>query len=137
MRNVLATFIGFLFASAVVFLFETLIGHNLFPLPEGADAMNMDWIKDNMDKIPLGSKIFVVVAHFMGIISGMFLAAKISKKSMSPSYIVGVLMLIATFFVIFALPKELWFAITDGVLVIIGFFIGKSWAKKQITAPKS
>ena len=99
--------------------------------------MNMDWIKDNMDKIPLGSKIFVVVAHFMGIISGMFLAAKISKKSMSPSYIVGALMLIATFFVIFALPKELWFAITDGVLVIIGFFIGKYWAKKQITAPKT
>ena len=133
MRNVFATVVGFLVASAVVFLFETLIGHSLFPLPEGADATHMEWIKNNMDKIPLGSKIFVVIAHFMGIIAGMVIAARVAKKSMSPSYIVGVLMLIATFFVIFALPKDLWFAITDGILVIIGFFIGKSWASKQLT----
>ena len=65
------------------------------------DPTDMEWIKDNMDKIPVGSKIFVVLAHFVGIITGMFVAAKISKTNMIPSYIVGAFMILATLFTIF------------------------------------
>jgi uncharacterized membrane protein HdeD (DUF308 family) len=133
MKNVLATIVGFIVASATVYLFETLIGHNLFPLPEGANPMDMEWIKNNMDQIPMGSKIFVIIAHFAGIIVGMFVAAKISKTSMIPTYIVGVLMLLATAFNIVMLPKELWFSLSDGILTIIGFLIGKSLAQKQLS----
>ena len=136
LRNVFGTIIGFGIAVFVVYFFESLIGHNFFPLPEGADPTDMDWLKNNMDQIPVGSKIFVVIAHFAGIISGMVIAAKISKKSMVPSYIVGILMLVATLAVIIMLPKELWFAITDGVLAIVAFFLGKSIASKYIT-PKN
>ena len=133
MKNVLATIVGFIVASATVYLFETLIGHNLFPLPEGANPMDMEWIKNNMDQIPMGSKIFVIIAHFAGIIAGMFVAAKISKTSMVPTYIVGVLMLLATAFNIVMLPKELWFSLSDSILTIIGFLIGKSLAQKQLS----
>jgi len=133
MRNVLATIIGFIVASLTVYIFETLIGQNLFPLPEGANTMDMEWIKNNMDQIPTGAKVFVVIAHFMGIVAGMFIAGFIPKTSMIPAYIVGVLMLAATFFNIFMLPKELWFTLSDGALVIIGFLVGKSWASKQLT----
>ncbi|MEH6535840.1 MAG: hypothetical protein V7719_05560 [Psychroserpens sp.] len=133
MRNVLATIVGFIVASLTVYIFESLIGHNLFPLPEGADPMDMEWIKNNMDQIPTGAKVFVVIAHFIGIIAGMFIAGLISKTSMIPTYIVGGLMLAATFVTIFMLPKELWFTLTDGALVIVGFLIGKSLAKKQLT----
>ena len=133
MKNLLATITGFIAASFTVYFFETLIGQNLFPLPEGANPMNMEWIKNNMDQIPMGSKVFVVIAHFIGIITGMFVAAKISKGSMIPSYIVGALMLVATFFNILILPKELWFTLSDGILVILGFLIGKSFANKQLT----
>ena len=132
MKNVLATIVGFIVASLTVYVFESLIGQNLFPLPEGSNPMDMEWLKNNMHQIPMGSKIFVVIAHFAGILAGMFVAAKISKKSMVPSYIVGVLMLLATFFNIVMLPKELWFTISDGVLAIAGFLIGKSIAQKQI-----
>lgn len=133
MKNVLATIVGILVAGITVHIFESLIGHNLFPLPEGVNPTDMEWIKNNMDKIPMGSKIFVVIAHFAGIIVGMFVAAKISKISMVPSYIAGGLMLLATFATIFMLPKELWFTISDGLLAITGFVIGKSLAQKQIT----
>ncbi|WP_299226506.1 hypothetical protein [uncultured Psychroserpens sp.] len=132
MRNILATIVGFIVASIVVYMFETLIGHNLFPLPEGADPMDMEWIKNNMDKIPTGSKVFVVIAHFMGIVVGMFIAGLISKTSMIPAYIVGGLIVAATFFYIFMLPKELWFSISDGIFAFIGFVIGTSLAKKQL-----
>jgi len=135
MRNVLATIIGFFVASATVYIFETIIGHTFFPLPEGVDPMDMEWIKANMDKIPMGSKILVVIAHFAGIIAGMFMAAQISRKSMVPSYIVGVLMLAATFATIFMLPKELWFTISDTIFVIAGYLIGKYLASKQMVKP--
>ena len=134
MKNVLATIVGFVVASLTVYIFETLIGHNLFPLPEGANPMDMEWIKNNMDLIPMGSKIFVVIAHFAGIVVGMIVAAKISKQSMVPSFIVGGLMLAATFFNIIMLPKELWFSISDGALAIAGFFIGKATSQKQMTS---
>lgn len=132
MRNVLATIAGFIAASATVFIIETLLGHTLFPLPEGANAMDMEWLKANMDKTPTGSKIMVVIAHFVGPIVGMYIAALISKTSMIPSYIIGGLMILATFSNIIMLPKELWFSASDGILVIVAFLIGKHLAEKQI-----
>jgi hypothetical protein len=137
MRNVLATIVGFIVASATVYIFESLIGHNLFPLPVGAQPMDMEWIKNNMDQIPTGSKVFVVIAHFAGIVVGMLVAAMISKTSMIPSYIVGLLMLAATFFNIFMLPKELWFTLSDGIMAIAAFLVGKSLAHKQIKPQSS
>jgi len=133
MKNVLATILGFISAAFMVYVFETLIGQSLFPLPEGANPMDLEWIKNNMNQIPMGSKIFVVIAHFIGIILGMLVATKISKVSMIPSYIVGAIMLAATFFNIYVLPKELWFTLSDGILVILGFIIGKSFAMKPLT----
>ena len=133
MRHVLATVIGFIVASVVVYLFESLIGHNLFPLPEGSDPMNMEWIKNNMHLIPTGSKVFVVIAHFIGIVSGMLIAGLVSKTSMVPSYIVGALMLAATAYNLIVLPKETWFLFADAVLAIIGFFIGKKIAKSKLS----
>lgn len=132
MKNVLATIVGFIVASLTVYIFESLIGHNLFPLPDNIDPMNMESIKENMHLIPVGSKIFVVIAHFMGIVVGMLVASLISKTSMVPSYIVGGLMLAATAFNLIMLPKETWFLLTDGILAIIGFFVGKNLAQSKL-----
>ena len=133
MRHVLATIVGFVVASVTVYIFESLIGHNLFPLPETIDPMDMESIKQNMHLIPAGSKIFVVIAHFFGIVVGMLVAALISKKSMIPSYIVGGLMLAATAFNLIMLPKETWFLLADGIFAIIGFFIGKKLASSKVS----
>lgn len=133
MRNVLATIIGFIVASATVYIFETLLGQSFFPLPEGANPMDMEWLKNNMHVIPTGAKVFVIIGHFMGIVLGMLVAGLISKTSMIPAYIVGVLMLAATIFNIVMLPKENWFLISDIVLAVIGFFLGKKLARSKIT----
>ena len=133
MKNILATILGIVLAGFTVHIFEAVIGHNLFTFPEGAKLDDMEWLKNNMDKIPIGSKIFVIIGHFLGIIVGMFVAAKISKSTLIPSYIAGGLMLLATYAVSFMLPKETWFLIADCGLAIIAFLLGKSLAKKQIT----
>ncbi|QNK78783.1 hypothetical protein H7F37_06860 [Winogradskyella sp. PAMC22761] len=131
-RNILATIFGFITASLTVYCIENLIGHNLFPLPISADPLNMEWLSNNMNLIPVGMKICVVIAHFTGIIIGMVVAVKISNQSMVPSYIVGALMLAATFFNIVMLPKELWFTLSDGGFAILGFIIGKILSERQI-----
>jgi len=134
MRNVLATIAGFIIASFTVYIFESLLGHTLFPLPEQIDPMDMESIKANMHLIPVGAKVFVIIAHFTGIIVGMFTASAISKTSMVPAYIVGGLMLAATAFNLIMLPKETWFLAADGLGAIAGFFIGKKLSSKKITA---
>ena len=132
MKNSLATIVGFIAASLTVYIFETLIGHNLFPFPEGADPSNIEWIKDHMDQIPTGGKVMVVIAHCMGIITGMFIAGLISKTSLVPAYIVGGLTLAATIATVVMLPKALWFSSSDIVLAVAGLWIGKSLAQSQL-----
>ncbi|WP_412984446.1 hypothetical protein [Pontimicrobium sp. IMCC45349] len=133
MRHVLATIAGFIVASITVYIFESLIGHSLFPLPEGINPMDIESIKENMHLIPAGAKIFVVIAHFMGPLLGMLVAGMISKTSMIPAYIVGGLMLAATAFNLIMLPKETWFLAADTVGAILGFYIGKTMASKKMT----
>ena len=133
MRYVLATILGFIVAAVTVYIFESIIGHNLFPLPETIDPMDLESIKQNMHLIPTGSKVFVIIAHFMGIVIGMLVAALISKKNLIPSYIVGGLMLAATAYNLIVLPKETWFLLGDGILAIFGFFIGIKLAKSKMT----
>jgi hypothetical protein len=132
MRNVLATLLGFVVGSALVYTFETLLGQSLFPLPEGSDPTNLEWIKNNMHLIPTGAKLFVVLAHFVGIIGGMFIAGLISKNSLIPAYIVGGILFLATLFNVIYLPKELWFTAADLVGVIVGFILGRQLAKQRI-----
>lgn len=134
MKNVLATIAGFIVASITVYVFESLLGHTLFPLPEGIDPMDMASIKENMHLIPTGAKLFVAIAHFMGILVGMLVAALISKSSMVPAYIVGGLLLAATAFNLVMLPKETWFLAADTVGAILGFYLGRATALKKIAA---
>ncbi|RAJ16965.1 hypothetical protein [Olleya aquimaris] len=132
LKNVIATIVGLVIASGVVFLFESLIGHSVFPLPEGIDPKNMESLKANMHLIPVGAKVFVVIGHFAGIVCGMWIAGMISKTSLIPAYIVGGFMLAATAFNIIMLPKELWFSLADGLLAIAAFFFGKSFANRYV-----
>ena len=132
LKNIIATIIGFIAACATVYMFETLLGHTFYPLPQNIDGNDMDSLKANMHLIPTGAKLFVVLAHFMGIITGMTVAGILSKTSIIPSYIVGGLMVVATFVTIIMLPKELWFLVSDGMLAIAAFFFGKSLAARFI-----
>ena len=132
LKNILATIVGFVVASATVYLIETLLGHTFYPLPDSIDPNDMASIKANLHLVPNGAKVFVVIAHFTGILLGMLVAGIISKTSMIPAYIVGGLMVIATAATIIMLPKALWFSVSDGLLAIAAFFFGKSLAARHV-----
>lgn len=131
LRRVLAAIAGIIAASISIYLIETL-GHLLFPFPEGAKPMDMEWIKNNIDLIPRGSMIAVIIAHGVGIAVGMFVTGLISKTSIIPAYVVAGFMAVATIANWFMIPSPTWFYISDGISVIAGFFFGKSLAHRNI-----
>jgi hypothetical protein len=130
MKNVLATITGFIVASLVVYLIEQL-GWNFFPLPDSIDPMDAESLKQNIDLIPKGSMIFVIIAHAIGAFSGMTLAGFISKKSLIPSYIVGGLMILATIVNLVMIPSPIWFIVLDLLGVILAFFLARNLVQSK------
>ncbi|MBT8258072.1 MAG: hypothetical protein KJO49_06340 [Bacteroidia bacterium] len=131
MKSVLAVIAGLIAAVVVIYGLEFL-STILFPLPEGADPTNIEWIKENAELIPTGSMIIVALAHLLGIIVGMVIAAKVAGMTMIPSYIVGILLLVGTLLNLIMIPHPFWFAATDLIGVVIGLGIGKVFAQKQL-----
>ena len=131
MKNILATIAGFIAAGLIVYLIEQL-GYKFFPLPDRIDPMDPESLKQNIDLIPNGSMIFVILAHAIGTLSGMILAGFISKKSLIPSYIVGGLMILATITNLVMIPSPTWFIILDLLGVIIAFFIAKNIVQSKL-----
>ena len=60
MRNVVGVIMGMIAGGTLVAMVEGL-GHVLFPLPEGVNPTDTESLKANMDKIPLGSMLFVLL----------------------------------------------------------------------------
>ncbi|NNK40364.1 MAG: hypothetical protein HKP45_06905 [Winogradskyella sp.] len=132
MKKVLATVVGLVAAAAVILVFEFL-GEMFFPLPEQIDITDVDSIKANMDKIPTGSLVFVIMAHFLGILAGMVVTTYVSKETLVPVLVVGGILLLATLINLFVLPHPIWFIIADILAVVLGFLVGRSLSKQRIT----
>ena len=124
MKNVLAVIAGLIVAMLIITGLELLSGL-IFPLPEGADPRNIEWLKNNLDSIPTGTLIIVAFAHLAGIVGGMFTATLISGTKLLPAYIVGALMLVATVVNLFMIPHPIWFKVTDMAGALVGLGIGK------------
>lgn len=123
LRNTLAVLGGLVVGFIVVTILET-IGHVLFPLPEGIDPMSVESIKANMHLVPIGSFLFVAIAHFFGIICAMLVARRISRQSFIPSYIVASVMVALTVLNLMLLPHPFWFLVVDIIAVDVGAAIG-------------
>ena len=131
MKPVLATIAGLMVAALIIFGIESL-STILFPLPEGADPTNLEWLEYNMDQIPTASMIIVAFAHLVGVIIGMIIAANIARTSLIPSYIVAVLLFTGTVANLLMIPHPAWFMITDVLGILVGIGIGRTFAKKKV-----
>ncbi|MBT8273581.1 MAG: hypothetical protein KJO77_07235 [Bacteroidia bacterium] len=131
MKYVLATLAGLMVAALITFGIESL-GTVFFPLPEGANPTDLEWLKNNLDLIPTGAMIMVALAHVIGIICGMLVAGLIAKNSMIPSYVVAVLMLLGTIANLFMIPHPTWFMFVDIVGALIGIYIGKTLVSNKL-----
>src|SRR5690606_3442537 len=59
-----------------------LLGHQVYPLPEGLDPMNdADGFRAYLETVPVGAKAFIVAAWTIAAFAGAFVGIKIAKGS--------------------------------------------------------
>jgi ABC-type nitrate/sulfonate/bicarbonate transport system permease component len=130
-RKVVGVVVGMIAGGTLVGMVEGL-GHLLFPLPEGVDETSIQSLKGNMDKIPLGSMLFVLLGWIVGSGVGSAVAVWISRSSTVPGLIVGGLLMSGGIANLAMLPHPIWFSIA-GFLV----FLPSAWVGAQLVRQKA
>jgi len=132
MKNVLATAVGLVVAYGLTTVLESL-GLAIFPPAGGVEFVNSVWLRDHIADLTLGAKAIVLIAHFFGIMSGMIIAAIISKSSLAPSLIVATFMLLAAFINFLLINDLMKFMVFDLIVLGAGFYIGLQQSRNKIT----
>jgi hypothetical protein len=108
LRMLLAAIAGVLAGGLTVALVETA-GHMIFPPPPGADVSNPESLAALMSQIPLGAKLFVVLAWTAGALAAGCTASRISKASpVVPALIAGTVLLAGGAYTLFTIPHPAW-----------------------------
>ena len=108
-RDVLAVIIGLVLGNLAIMGLHSL-GTVFYPLPKELDISNTLEIAKYIKKAPLGSMLFVMLAHLGGtFISGIF--TTLISKNIIPIYIIGSFFTISGMYNLYILPHPLWFNI--------------------------
>lgn len=116
-RAIVATIAAMLVAGVVVGLTEAA-GHLIFPPPPGIDVTNPADQARLMELVPLGAKIAVVFAWFLGALAGCSVATVIGRTTL-PGWIVAALLIAASLFTTQMFPHPLWMIVAAVALPIV------------------
>ena len=125
MKPFLATIAGLITGGVMIWALE-LLGHQLFPPQIKVDPNDLEGLKQLMLNIPVESLVATVIAHIVGVFTGMCVAFVIEKEILIPLYVVGGLFLMSTALNLTMIPHPTWFNVADlaGVLLVSLLFIG-------------
>ena len=122
-RMIVAVLAGTAAAVITVMLVQR-IGHMIWPPPEGVDFNNPDDLASMMETIPLGGKLAVVSAWFLGTLAGAITALKIGKAAW-PAWAIGLLMVAASVSNTFMFPHPVWMTVSAVVLPALAVWIAQ------------
>ena len=108
-RNILAVIVGLVVGNIAIMGLHYL-GMVLYPFPEGLDMNDMKAIAEYISIAPLGSLLFVMLAHILGtFIAGISTA--LVTKNIILIYIIGGFFTLSGIYNLYMLPHPLWFNI--------------------------
>lgn len=108
-------------------------GHALFPPPPGLDVTNPDDQARLMAVIPLGAKIAVVVAWFLGALAGSAVAMVVGRTPLL-GWAIGLIMGALSLFTTQVFPHPLWMVIAAVVLPLVAVLVAKRLVAGRIAA---
>ncbi len=121
MRSFLATLAGIISGVFSIKLFEA-IGQKFMPVKVALDPNNLAEIKQFMFKLPVKVLITIILAHVLGLLTGMLVVRLIEKSTRTPLFIVSGMILLLSVLNLLYLPHPLWFVLADlGLLMIVSF----------------
>jgi len=126
-RSVFATIGGVLIGVAIVFGAE-IVGHMIYPPPEGTDLRDPEQLRAIMSEIPLGAKIAVLVAWGLGTFGGGVAGVLMSGRKAWPAGVVALVMLAAAGFTLFTIPHPMWMVAGTLVVTTVSWFLATRFA---------
>jgi len=126
-RSILAVIVGFVAASAVMMVVETVNGRVLYPeLVKRAEGVtDREEIKAIMASAPVGALAVVLVGWALGSMVGGFLATLISRKPPGgPALVLGILLTLAGVANNLMLPPPIWFWIATFAILLPMTYVG-------------
>jgi|SRR5262245_51029472 len=125
-RNILAVIVGFIAASAVMMVVESINGYVLYPelakLAEG--VTDREEIQAIMAKAPVGAMVVVIFGWALGSATGGFLTTLISQRPRGPALVLGILLTLAGIANNLMLPPPFWFWIATLVVFLPATYLG-------------
>lgn len=121
-EKVIFAIISVIIAGFAVSLLEGL-GTLIFPIPSDIDAQDIESLRANMHRIPLGAKVVVLIAHMAGAAAAAHLGARLTRTARI-GWICGAIMLVLVLMDLFLLPHPMWFNIADPLAAVLGAIIG-------------
>ena len=134
LRSILAVIVGFVAASAVMMLIETLNGRVLYPeLGKLAEGMtDREAIRALMAKAPVGAFLVVLLGWALGSLVGGFLAAWIGWNAPAAhALVLGGLLTLAGIANNLMLPPPAWFWILSLVVLLPAAYAGARLAPRK------
>lgn len=120
-KRIGGTLAGILLAGLVVAVLESL-GHMVFPPPPGLDLANPADQARLMEVIPLGAKLAVVLAWFIGALAGAWVAVRISGWGPA-AWSVGLVMVALSVATTQMFPHPLWMIAAAVVLPLLAAWL--------------
>jgi hypothetical protein len=135
-RSILAVIAGFVAASAVMMVIETVNGHVLYPEPgKMAEGMtDREAIRALMANAPVGAFLVVLFGWALGSLVGGFLAAWIGRNApVAHALVIGVFLTLAGIADNLMLPPPTWFRISSLVVLLPAAYAGARLAPGTAT----
>lgn len=112
---------GVLTAGLTVFAVES-VGHLIWPPPVGTDVTDPADLARIMDVMPVGAKVAVLVAWFIGALVGGAVAKAIARHGAGPGVVAGFIVAggIASFA---SIPHPWWMVLAGIVLPVLAAWI--------------
>ena len=126
-RSILAVIAGFVVASAVMMVVETVNGHLLYPeLGKSAQGVtDRDVIRELLANAPVGALVVVIIGWTLGSVAGGFVATRISRKPPGGhALVLGCVLTLAGVANNLMLPPPVWFWIATFAVFLPATHVG-------------
>ena len=122
LRLILGVVLGIIVAFLVILAVEG-VGHTIFPPPPGVNLTDPAQVATAMSKIPVQAKIGVLLAWFLGTLSGATTANLVAGRRAWSGRIVSLLILALSIFNMTTIQHPAWMAATAVAAILFGGFV--------------
>ena len=140
LRSIAAVVVGFIAASIVMMIVETINGRVLYPeLAKAAEGLkDPAQLGALFAKAPLGAMVMVIVGWILGGIAGGWTTARIvARGAIGHSLVLGGLLTLAGVANNLMIPKPLWFWVVSLIVLIPAAYLGARLGSKRQASSSS